>query len=186
MVATNQPDRQEKLKDTQSNLADVISMIVNKVFARPLDMMVIVGSAVLMCMMLLMTADVVGRYILKHPITGADEVVGFLLLCLAACSIAYTQKEKAHVRVILIAERLSPRSQTYLDVLVHFLGLAIVALISWQMFNGGRIYFIEPRLTENLSITWFPFMFLLGIGFTIFGIIILADLLFTIAKAVKR
>jgi TRAP-type transport system small permease protein len=178
-------DNERQTEQSQLNKKDKLSR-TSKILNAPLNMMLIAGMVVLAAIMLLMTADVFGRYLFRHPLTGADEAVGFLLLCLTAFSIAYALKEKMHIRIDFIVERFPVTIQMALDILAYLVGLLITVLIAWQLFVGAWNYILHPRVTENLNIPYYPFIIILGLGFVVFALTFFTELLAAIKKVVKR
>ena len=152
------------------------------------NIIAIVGSCLLFSMMILMSSDVIARYVATRPINGADEVVGFLLLCLSACAIVYCQQKKKHIRMTLLFDRLSPRVQDSLDTFSSLLGFIITSLMAWQLFYAASKFVLSPlgNTSRTLNIPWFPFMIILGIGFVLFLFIFLIDICISISKLVKK
>ncbi len=152
--------------------------------------MVGISSVLLIAVMLLVTTDVTGRYLFKHPFTGSDELVGLLLLCTAACAFSYTQKENRHVRIDLLIDRLAYRSRLIFDILNFFFATVITALISWQVFVAARKLYLNlqggTQLSETLGIPWLPFMIILGLGFAIFALVLMGDLIISLVKVARR
>jgi TRAP-type transport system small permease protein len=186
----NQADSQPGNKPSQAGTEDKVSKTVQKIFSGPVKVMVGISSVLLIAVMLLVTTDVTGRYIFKHPITGSDELVGLFLLCAAACAFSYTQKEHRHVRIDLLIDRLAFRSRLVFDIINLFLAVVITALISWQVFIAARKLYLNlqggTQLSETLGIPWLPFMIILGLGFAIFALVLMGDLIIALVKVARR
>ena len=56
--------------------------------------------------MVMLLVEVLTRYILRSPLSIAEEMGGYLLVSITFMGLAYTWKEKGHVRVTLIFSRL--------------------------------------------------------------------------------
>ncbi len=149
---------------------------------------VIVGMGVAAAMMLVTTANVVLRYAANLPIKGADEIIGLLLVCLTATGIGYCQLDKGHVRVSMLLDRLPARGQAIIDSLAYFIGLAGVAMIGWYLFSRGLKYVFLTRgnITEVLGVYYYPFIFILFLGFLLLALILLINLVQSLEKAVKN
>lgn len=59
----------------------------------------------------LVLAEVVTRYFFNRPLGLADEFGGYALVAITFLGLAYTLKEKAHVRVTMVVDRLPPQGQ---------------------------------------------------------------------------
>ena len=71
-----------------------VSDLINRYLTMPTKVTLLLGAILIMATVLLMSTDVIGRYLFKHPIQGSDELTGFLFLCTAAFAFAYTQKRE--------------------------------------------------------------------------------------------
>lgn len=164
--------------------------LTKKIFSQPVKAMVAFSSVLLIVIMLLMAADVILRFLFRRPIEGSDELVGLLLLCIAACAFSYTQLDKRHVRIELFFEHLPKKVQLFLNIFNFLLAFAIASLIAWRMFVAARMYILNLQggspVSDVLGLPWFPYLVIAGIGFSIFALVLLADLLMTFGKAVKR
>jgi TRAP-type C4-dicarboxylate transport system permease small subunit len=102
-----------------------------------------VAAIFIFILMLLISADVVGRYVFSRPLWGTFEVAESLLVFIVFLGFAYTQHEKGNIRVQVVANRLPLRVRPLLDFLAHALGLAIFVLITYEAgrhaINAWRI-----------------------------------------------
>jgi len=90
------------------------------------------GGLLLTAMMFLVTADVLGRYLLGRPIHGTTELTEFMMVGLLYFTLAHTQADKAHIKVEMLVSRLSPKTQLFFEVLAYGLGFFLFVLITWQ------------------------------------------------------
>ena len=88
------------------------------------------GAAVVV-MMLLTCADVLLR-LLRRPIPGTYEIIGFLGTVVISFSLAYTSLEKGHIAVEILVEKLPRRVQVGVEAVTSLIGAALFALITWQ------------------------------------------------------
>ena len=87
-----------------------------------------IGIAFLMLLMLLITADVLLRALLKWPILGTNELSEFMMIIVVYLAIAYTQHKKSHVSVDLLVIRFPKRARAIVDSVTYFLGFALCCL----------------------------------------------------------
>jgi TRAP-type C4-dicarboxylate transport system permease small subunit len=171
----------------QTPRMNVFQIVAHKLFSG-LEKQSIVGAIVLFIMMLLTVGDVVGRYFFKRPIQGAHEITGLLLVCLAACALAYSQIKKGHIRVDLITERLPPKGRQIIDVVAYLFCLFASSLITWQTLIRAGDYFFATRgnLTEVLGIPFFPFLLITGLGFFCLALVSLVDFIQSVIKVIRE
>lgn len=114
----------------------------------------IIGGTILIMMMVLVSADVLGRYIGNAPLHGTNELVEFLMVGLFYFTVSHAQALRTHIRVELLITYLSPRLRIKFDIFCHLLGLFIFALIAWQ---SGRAALQAWKLGETtFGVILFP------------------------------
>jgi len=94
-------------------------------------------------MMLIMTYEVVARYLLKSPTIWAMESTQYLFLATTALGGAYVLRHGGHVNVPILYSRLSTRTQAIADVVTSlFFFLFMVALFraSWITTVEAVVY----------------------------------------------
>ncbi len=94
-------------------------------------------------MMLIMTYEVVARYLLKSPTIWAMESTQYLFLATTALGGAYVLRHGGHVNVPILYSRLSTRTQAIVDVVTSlFFFLFMVALFgaSWITTVESVVY----------------------------------------------
>ncbi len=136
-----------------------------------------VGALALFVMMLLTTADVVGRYAFNSPILGAFELTEFLVLILIFSFLAYTQAEKTHVTVDLLVMLFPQRVQRYVDLFNHLVCLLLMALITWMGFQRALEMMEVGETSPNLAVPDYPFVFFLVLGCAVMCIEYIRDLI---------
>ena len=136
-----------------------------------------VGAVALFAMMLLTTADVVGRYVFNSPIIGAFEITEFLVLILIFSFIAYTQAEKGHISVDLLFSRFPKRARIIIDLVNHSICLVVLALIAWMGYQQGLELKEVAERSANLGIPRYPFAFFLAFGCVVMCIEFIRDLM---------
>ncbi len=94
-------------------------------------------------MMLIMTYEVVARYLLKSPTIWAMESTQYLFLTTTALGGVYVLRHGGHVNVPILYDRLSTRTQAIVDVVTSlFFFLFMVALFraSWITTVESVVY----------------------------------------------
>ena len=108
----------EKIVDALDRSAAVMNVILRYICV-----------ALLFVMMILGTADVVGRYLFNSPVWGTFEMFGILLAAIVLLGLSYTQSARAHVAVEVVTSRLSKKGQTIAGMVTGVIALAVTALI---------------------------------------------------------
>ena len=116
------------LLDRGLRAAEWVSMVLAYVF--------------LLAMMVLTTANAIGRYVFTSPITGVTEVTTLYLMGGAIWfAMSHTQAMGGHVAIDLFMRRAPLKIQFWTRVCTHLLSIIPVGLICWGT-------------TEKLQETW--------------------------------
>jgi TRAP-type C4-dicarboxylate transport system permease small subunit len=105
------------------------------------------------------------------PLGGEHELVELMMLAVVMLGLAHTQKEKGHIAIGLVVDRLPRRWQAAADGLAALLIAATCLLIGWSNLRVAYDYATaSPMSTDFLSIPLYPFKALVGLGFWLWGL----------------
>ena len=147
--------------------------------------MMIAGGVSLLALTLLATMNVVLR-IFQVPASGTYEVVSFLGAIVTAGALGYTQKRKDHIVVDILSEKFPASLKRALDRVSYLLILVFFSIVSWQTFVYGKRLMRTGELSETLKIAYYPFVFLVGIGFAVLALTSFLDLIETFWTGRKK
>ena len=145
-----------------------------------------IGMGFLFLLMLLITADVLFRAILKSPILGANELAQFMMLMVVYLAMGYTQHQKGHVSVDLLVSRFSQYKRNVLNALMYLLSLFISGLMLKQSFAYHQILSETHKLTSVLKIPIAPFQIVLIVGVGMLCLALLMDVIHALQGLKKR
>jgi len=143
-----------------------------------------IGGGVLAVMMFLTATDVVLRYVFNRPITSAYELTEMMLSIVIIFGLAYVTLRKEHIRIDFIISRFSPRTQAITSCTATLLGLAIIVLITWQIFEYGVYLRNGGDTTAILKIPIFISAWIAALGMAIFAAASLVEFLEHLTKLV--
>ena len=116
-------------------------------------------------MMLMVTVDVMSRYIIGPSVPGVFETVELLMITLIFFAIAYCEAQEEHIRINMVLQRLNQRWQHIANTFAALCGVAVSVLIAWQAakytieaFTGG--YMAGPTAPVPI---W-PFVASISVG----------------------
>lgn len=122
-------------------------------FSRPLSPLTglfnVLGAAWTFALMLLISADVLGRAIFSHPIVGVTEIVSFSIVCIVFLQLARTVELGRVTRADSFLGSIaafSPVLGAFLDFLAELGGLVLMAII---------VYGVWPRLLSEYASNYF-------------------------------
>jgi TRAP-type C4-dicarboxylate transport system permease small subunit len=109
-------------------------------------------------MMMLGTADVVGRYLFNSPITGTLEIFTILLPVLTLFSLADTQSIDGHLTAgVIDFFHLKPETRTKIRFGVQVLVFCLFLLVVWRGVGGAMLTLRSHRTIGNIEVPlWIP------------------------------
>src|SRR3990172_7038149 len=141
--------------------------------------LMIAGGVSLLTLTLLATMNVALR-IFQVPVGGTYEVVSFLGAIVTAGALGYTQKRKDHIVVDILSEKFPVPVKRVLDRVSYAFILVFFSIVSWQTFVYGKRLLRTGELSETLKIAYYPFVFLVSLGFAVLALTIFLDLIGTV------
>jgi TRAP-type C4-dicarboxylate transport system permease small subunit len=117
-----------------------------------------IGGASLVLLMLLTTADVVGRAF-GRPLKGTFELVGFAGALAIGCALPFTSWVRGHVHVDSLVSRLPPTGQKVLHVATRLLAMGLFVLLGWNLVRFGLDLRASGEVSPTLELRFYPVAF---------------------------
>ena len=146
----------------------------------------IIGVIAIAVLMLLVTSDVLGRFLFNRPILGAAEMSLYLMVIAVYCAVAYCALMKGHVAVDLLVSRLPRRGQAITDSVTGLGSLAFFSLIVWASVKALAFSFSRHEVSWLLDIPTWPFRAVLVIGVVMLCLVLLIDFVHLVTRVVKK
>jgi len=146
----------------------------------------VAGGAGIVILMVLATAGAVGRKF-GQPVPNVLEACETIMFASVFLGMAYVALQRGHINVTMFTQRLSPRTQTILDVGVLLLAAAVFGLLTWSSWVLACQWFLirEIRLGAFPWPIW-PFRFLFVVGMGLIGLQLISSVVTLVSKAVGR
>jgi TRAP-type transport system small permease protein len=144
-----------------------------------------ISTTVLALMMVLISVDVIMRYLFNAPLPGAFEVTEYLMAILIPFSIAYCGEKKGHVAVDLVYEHLPKPFRAALDIFTTFFSIVLTVFIMWQSVRYVSEVKASGLTSSVLLIPAYPFIVPTSIGMAVFVLVLLVQL-FEFSKDTKK
>jgi tripartite ATP-independent transporter DctM subunit len=145
------------------------------------------GVASLFAIMLLISADVFGRYFLNKPITGSFEITDMMMVLIVFLGIAYTGAKGEHVSLgDLILGRLPGRVMGFIGTVTNILSLGLMGMIVWQCAVQASRLQEQGTVSEVLEIPVYPFLWIAALGCALLCVVLLKDIRASLAQMLKR
>jgi TRAP-type transport system small permease protein len=145
-----------------------------------------IGAWALMGLTLLTGLDVVLRYFFVRPIKGTYEVTEVVLCVVVFFGVGYTAAKDANVSVSLVVTKLPKRVATVVVSVGCFLSMVLALIMTWRAFVQAGIYRHQNLTSAILHIPVFPLLYVVSLGCAVLFLILLADFLEALGKAVTK
>jgi len=146
----------------------------------------IFGVGMGLIMVLIVTANVVGRYLFRRPLIGTVEVEEFMLLVLVFFGIGYAQIKKRHVSITTLVDRLPRKAQLVINNVTFLPSLIAFSLITWQSLAMAETYRIKGVSSLFLEVPLWPFLCVLAIGTGVLCLTLLNDFIFSAKEVLEN
>ena len=135
------------------------------------------GGAMLLGLMGLTVADVTLRYLFNAPLYGARDVAKLMLLVMVALSVAYSARTGGQVVIEFFSRRMGPRLAACSEAGARLAGLAMLAVLSRQLWISGANAAAFGETSMALGIPYGPFYRFLAFGMLLYAAVLVVELL---------
>lgn len=140
-------------------------------------MLLIIGATVLVLMMLLTAWDVLLRYLFNRPVSGAFELIEYMMAVFIPFSVVYCARRREHVAVDLIMNFFGADVRRGFECLTSLVTAIFAGLVTWQcsLYVGSML---KSKMTSAvLLIPVYPFVAAVTIGMGAFALVTLINIL---------
>jgi len=114
--------------------------------------------------MMLIVANILLRSVLKHPILGTYELVGFLTALGVGLSLAHCAVQDGHIAVSLIIERVAKKIQAVVGIFVNLTSFGFWSLAVWYLCKYAGAMRTAGLVSSTAEIPVYPFIYLIALG----------------------
>ncbi len=133
----------------------------------------LVAIALVLFIMVFVTAEILGRYLFNNPIPGHLELSELFMPAIVFLAIAYTQSTGGHIQLTLLVDNVPPGVRRVLDLFTLTLSLGVYALLCFYSARSAYWNFINVEVTMSppyFRIWWATAIVPLGIFLTAFRV----------------
>ena len=141
-----------------------------------------VQAVILFLLMCLVLVDVTTRYALQNPLSIAEEYGAYMLVAITCMGLAYTWKEKTHVRIEVLVDKLPLRAQRVLRLVTLVLALLFTLVMipaAYQLVSFSFMFGTRSGGWLRTPIAWPQITILIG------ALLLFFQLIVEIIKAVE-
>jgi TRAP-type transport system small permease protein len=142
------------------------------------------SAASLFLMMMLTTADVVGRYLFNFPLKGTQDMVEQGLVLCTFAGLGYVTLHRQHIRADMLNSFLSQRKNAILAAVCLSISAPVAIIMAWQTCTEGLKVLISGKAgTPTISLPIGPFFVFAGLGLILMCLEILLDVVRSVREA---
>jgi len=116
------------------------------------------------------------RKLRNLPIQGAEDLLALSLVVIVALSIPFGARTGAHIEIEVLESRMSRAFAKWSMVFVKVLGIALLAVMSWRLWESGTNAVKFGETTQQLLISFEPFYYLLSISVGLYTLVLILDI----------
>ena len=136
----------------------------------------IAGYAVLV-MTLMVTMDVILRFVFNAPTNFATEITAYLLVVSVSFGLAYTLKERAHIRIDLIISHLPRRATRWLQVFTSIISAFFTGFLCWLSWSQvAKSFALQTTSRTGLDVVIWPFQLFIPMGLALICLLLLLNI----------
>jgi TRAP-type C4-dicarboxylate transport system permease small subunit len=117
------------------------------------------AGALIIAVMALTIYNVLGRWLFAAGFRGTVELTQLAMIGIVYLGLAYAQSRDNHILVDLLYNRLGARTRIALDVFATTLGVIVLGLLAWQLYQYAGVLQAGNRVTGSRGIPLAPFAF---------------------------
>lgn len=136
-----------------------------------------IGYAATIAIVLIVFADVCGRYFFKMPLRGSFELVEQIMVLSGGFAITYSTVKRGHIVIDIIFKRFSRRVQVIMSGVFSLVGFGTSVGIAYYLYLFSlRQLKPYPQVTTILKMSTSPFEFGLALAMVLCGLVYLVQI----------
>ncbi|OGP54434.1 MAG: hypothetical protein A2Y65_09630 [Deltaproteobacteria bacterium RBG_13_52_11] len=136
----------------------------------------IIAGVALTFLMCLTIADVILRFF-RRPIVGTYELVAFSGAVGIGFALPLTSWARQHIFVDFVIMKFSRKVKDAFNVATRCLVIALLLLVSWNMFKFGQTLQNAGEVSPTLQIPFYPIAYAVGVCFFILCLVFVCDII---------
>ena len=132
------------------------------------DKLGFLANLTLVANMGLIVYSVMGRIVFSKPLGGLVDMVMMIFALTCVLSFCYTEKEKGHVRMDLILQKLPRVGKIILHTITGAIAIFVLVCITTAMYQYAGKTLAAHNITMTVAIPYFPFVIVAAISLTLF------------------
>jgi len=143
----------------------------NTIFETLIGSTAFIAGFFIFAMIFIEMFEVAGRFLFGKPLAWSVEVIEYMLFLIPFLATTWLLKEKGHITVSLIYERLNPGIQIYCDLLASGIGIIIsMIIICYSLESSLECYIDKVKVVKTLAAPKYVFLLFIFFGYLLLSI----------------
>lgn len=125
-----------------------------------------ISSWLVVILMIMVAAEVVARYVFSRPLKVADEIGAYMLVAIGFIGLAHSWKEKSHIRIRFVVDRLSEKVRNRLRMITLSIATAFIPVVifaSYGLVAESHMFGIKSSSWLRIPQEWPRMVLLIGV-----------------------
>jgi TRAP-type C4-dicarboxylate transport system permease small subunit len=144
-----------------------------------------IGMVAIVAIILATLVDIIGAKIFHRPLAAGTEVIYFLQIVAIAGGLAFAQIDGRHVRLEFV-DSFPKIVKAAFKFLSAGIGLGLFVILSWKSYQYGLALNAAHEVTAASRVPLFPFAFWIGLCCIPMCLVLLKNMVDSIAEVVKK
>ena len=116
------------------------------------------GVVCVVAMMVVVTVEVVWRYLLDSATMWSDEVASYLLIAIVFLGLAQDLRQGSHIRIDIITDLVSARMRARLELFAYLVGVVFSCMLTWGVWIRFQNFWMRHTISDSPLMTplWIP------------------------------
>jgi TRAP-type C4-dicarboxylate transport system permease small subunit len=124
-----------------------------------------IASWTVFLMMMLAIVDVIGRYVFKNSIFGAQDITQLMMVVIVFCGFGIEAETDGNVRVEILYQKFSEKVKAVINILGMLVGGVAYSLVAYRLYLRAMNVFAKNNAsTITLNISLAPFLLIAAVG----------------------
>jgi TRAP-type C4-dicarboxylate transport system permease small subunit len=141
----------------------------------------VIMAIFLFVMMVLTSADVIGRYVLNAPISGAFEIVQYLMAVVVFAALPVTTASDGHLSVSLVPSTMRGPIGRAHRIIIRLVSAIALFVIAWRMIAQAQILDGSQQVSGYLQLPLAPIAAVMAVFAVLALLIMLVKLIAAIS-----
>jgi TRAP-type C4-dicarboxylate transport system permease small subunit len=126
----------------------------------------VIAGVLIVVMTLIECYEVIARYFLRRPPIWGVEFCEYMLFLVGFLGTTWALREKSHISVTIVLDRMNPRNRARCDLFASLLGIAISVIIFWySVKTSWQCYVTDVKVVKTLAQPKWIFISFISLGY---------------------